>query len=135
MPISATAIRNATPRDTPYRLHNTGGMYLEISPKGGRWWRMAYRYGGKRKLLSLGVYPDVSLADARERRDEARKLLARGVDPSAARKSAKRAAKHQAANSFESVAREWYTKQSNVWVARHAADVLRRLEANLFADL
>ena len=83
MPLSAVAIRNAKPGTKPRRLYDSGGLYLEVAPAGGRWWRFAYRYGGKRKLLSLGVFPDVSLVDARERRDEARKLLASGVDPSA----------------------------------------------------
>jgi len=135
MPLSAVAIRNAKPGTKPRRLYDSGGLYLEVAPTGGRWWRFAYRYGGKRKLLSLGVFPDVSLVDARERRDEARKLLASGVDPSAHRKAEKRAAILRDANSFEAVGREWYGKQSAVWTARHADDVLRRLESNLFPEL
>jgi integrase len=114
---------------------DSGGLYLEVSPSGGRWWRFAYRFAGKRKLISLGVFPDVSLAQARDRRDEARKLLADGVDPSVQRKTAKREAAGEAANTFEAVAREWYAKQAKVWVSHHASDVLRRLEANLFPDL
>ena len=135
MPLSAVAIRNAKPGTKPRRLYDSGGLYLEVAPAGGRWWRFAYRYGGKRKLLSLGVFPDVSLVDARERRDEARRLLASGVDPSAHRKAEKRAAILRDANSFEAVGREWYGKQAAVWTARHANDVLRRLESNLFPDL
>lgn len=135
MPLTATAIRNAEPGRKPKRLHDSGGLYLEISPTGGRWWRFAYRFGGKRKLLSVGVLQDVSLAAARKRRDEARALLADGKDPSAERKAAKREAASRAANSFEAVAREWYEKQAHTWVATHAADVLRRLEANLFPEI
>ena len=135
MPLTATAIRNAKPGAKPQRLHDAAGLYLEIAPSGGRWWRFAYRLGGKRKLISLGVFPDVSLADARERREAARKLVASGVDPSAQRKAAKRDAEGRAANNFEVVAREWYAKQAKLWVPHHASDVLRRLEANLFPDL
>ena len=135
MPLTATAIRNAKPGKKPQRLHDAGGLYLEVAAAGGRWWRFAYRFGGKRKLISLGVFPAVSLADARDRRDDARKLLAGGVDPSAKRKAVKREAEGRSANSFEAVAREWYVKQAKVWVPHHASDVLRRLEANLFPDL
>ncbi len=135
MPLTATAIRNAKPGRKPKRLYDSGGLYLEISPVGGRWWRFAYRFGGKRKLLSVGVLQDVSLAAARKRRDEARALLADGVDPSAARKAAKRETAGRAANSFEGVAREWYGKQVHTWVPTHASDVLRRLEANLFPEI
>jgi integrase len=132
MALTATAIRNAKPGKKPKRLYDSAGLYLEISPTGGRWWRFAYRFAGKRKLLSLGVSNDVPLAIARKRRDEARVLLADGVDPSAARQAAKREASARVTNSFEAVAREWYSKQAHTWVASHAADILRRLESNLF---
>ena len=92
------------------------GMYLEVAPSGGKWWRFKYRIGGKEKRLSLGTYPDVALVDARERRDAARKLVAKGTDPSEQRKAEKRNAANKGANSFESVAREWYQKQTNTWV-------------------
>jgi integrase-like protein/Arm domain-containing DNA-binding protein len=116
-------------------MFDSGGMYPEIAPSGGKWWRLKYRHGGEEKRLSLGVYPDVALADARERRDAARRLIADGKDPSAERKAEKREAKGRAANSFEAVAREWYGKHSRMWVATHASDVLRRLEANLFPEI
>jgi integrase len=132
MPLTAVAIRNARPGRKPRRLYDSGGLYLEISPLGSRWWRFAYRFGGKRKLISLGVFQDVPLAMARERRDAARKLLAGGQDPSTQRQIEKRSAASDAANSFEAVAREWYGKQLHTWVPSHASDVLRRLEVNLF---
>lgn len=135
MPLTATAIRNAKPGKTARRLFDSGGLYLEVAPAGGRWWRLKYRIGGKEKRLSLGVYPAVSLADARERRDEARKLLAAGVDPSAQRQAEKREAAMRDVNTFEAVAREWHGKLSAKWTQGHADDVLRRLEANLFPDL
>ena len=135
MPLTATAIRNTKPADKPIRLFDGGGMYLEVSPAGGRWWRLKYRFVGKEKRLSLGVYPEVSLAEARSRREDARKLLAAGIDPSDQRKAAKRETEGREINSFEAVAREWYGKQAHVWVAHHASDVLRRLESNLFPEI
>ncbi len=131
MPLSDTAIRNAKPDTRPLRLYDSGGLYLEIAPSGGKWWRFAYRFGGKRKLISLGVYPDVPLAGrkvkgkriegARDKRDDARKLLAAGVDPSAKRQADKRDAAGRAANSFEVVAREWYARQATAWKPKHAS--------------
>jgi len=135
MPLTVTAIRNAKPGKKVLRLHDSGGLYLEIAPTGGRWWRFAYRFGGKRKLLSLGVLKDVPLPEARDRRDAARKLLASGIDPSDQRKAEKRATAGRAANSFEAVSREWYGKQAHAWVPTHASDVLRRLESNLFPEI
>lgn len=135
MPLTATAIRNAKPGQKPVRLYDSGGLYLEIAPAGGRWWRFAYRFHGKRKLISLGVFQDVPLAVARDRRDAVRKLLAEGKDPSAQRQTDKREAAGRTANSFEAVAREWYQKQVHTWVPSHASDVLRRLESNLFPEI
>jgi len=135
MTLSARAINNAKPGKKTRRMFDAQGLYLEVSPSGGRWWRLKYRVAGAEKRISLGTFPEVSLADARERRDAARKLLAQGLDPSAERKAERRAAELRDANSFEAVAREWYAKQARTWTARHANDVLRRLEANLFPDL
>ena len=136
MALTATAIRNAkAPTAKPVRMYDSKGLYLEITPKGGYWWRFAYRFDGKRKLISLGVLSEVSLAEARDRRDDARKLLANGKDPSAQRKAEKREAAGRAANSFEGVGREWYQKRAHTWVESHASDVLRRLETDLFEDL
>src|SRR5438445_2395386 len=103
-------IRNAKPTGKLYRLFDGRGLYLEVSASGGRWWRLKYRFAGKEKRLSLGVFPDVGLKDARERRDAARQLLARGIDPSVERKVQKAASVEREANSFETVAREWFAK-------------------------
>ena len=103
MPLTAIAIRNAK----PVRLYDSGGIYLEIAPTGSRWWRFAYRFGGKRKLISLGVFQDIPLAVAREWRDAVRKLLVDGKDPSAKRQADKREVTDRATNCFEAVAREW----------------------------
>lgn len=140
MPLTDPAVRNAKPgikptgepTENPYKIADAGGMYLEVYPNGSKYWRMKYRYAGKEKRLALGVYPEVTLKEARNRRDDARKLLAEGTDPSQAKQAEKRARKLSAANTFEGVAREWYSKQAHIWVKTHAADVLRRLEANAF---
>jgi len=111
MSLTATAIRNATPTDKTQRLFDGQGLYLEITPKGGKWWRFKYRFALKEKRISLGVYPEVSLAEAREARDEARRHIRAGKDPSAVRKTGKASAVAAAANTFEVVGREWLGKQ------------------------
>nr|WP_300156122.1 integrase arm-type DNA-binding domain-containing protein [Solidesulfovibrio sp.] len=106
-----------------------------MSPKGGKWWRLRYWISGRERLISLGTYPDISLKDARERRDEARKLIANGIDPGKARQDEKAAAEAQAAedaNTFEVVARDWHAKQVKAWSEGHAAKVLARMEQHLF---
>ena len=135
MALTDISIRNAKPAEKPRKLSDGGGLYLEVRPNGGRWWRLKYRIADKEKLLSLGVYPDVSLSLARERREEARKLLAQGIDPSAQRKAAKEAGKELAANSFERIAREWYEKNRPSWVASHGDKIIRRLELYVFPHI
>ena len=132
MPLTNTAIRNAKPSNKPVRLFDERGLYLEVSPTGGRWWRLKFRFEGKEKRLSLGVYPDVPLKDARDRRDTARKLLADGIDPSENRKAQKLARADSAANSFEVVAREWLSKYSAIWAANHGDRIIRRFESDIF---
>ncbi|MFM7255925.1 MAG: tyrosine-type recombinase/integrase, partial [Betaproteobacteria bacterium] len=121
-------VRGAKPQEKTARLYDERGLYLEISPAGGRWWRWKYRAGGKEKRLSLGVYPDVSLREARLKRDEARKVLAAGSDPGEERKQAKRAA----AATFEVVAREWIEIRRSGWAASHAERTESRLRRFLF---
>jgi len=135
MPLTDVKIRNAKPAARTQRLWDSGGLYLEISPAGGKLWRFKYRFAGKEKLLALGKWGEVSLAEARDARDTAKKALAQQLDPSTKRKEEKRAVAHRAANTFEAIAREWHKKQIAGWVPHHAADVLRRLEVNLFPDL
>lgn len=112
MPLSPVKIKNAKPGNKPYKLADERGMYLLVQPHGSRLWRLNYRHAGKRKTLAIGSYPELSLADARERRDKARKLLTDGADPSHAKQADKAAKRTAAANSFEAVAREWLGKQS-----------------------
>lgn len=135
MPLTDKAIRAATHAEKTIRLFDAGGLYLELAPNGGKWWRFKYRYANKEKRVSLGVYPEVSLKDARDRRDEYRKLLANRVDPSEQRKAAKVALAFRSENSFEAVAREWFAAFSKNWVKGHADKVLHRLEHNVFPTL
>jgi integrase len=111
MPLTDTAIRKAKPAEKPHRMADSGGLYLEVSPAGGKLWRWKYRFGGKEKRLALGAYPDTGLKDARDKRDAARKLLAEGTDPGEARKASKAAGEERAANSFAMIAAEWLALQ------------------------
>lgn len=135
MTLTDTALRNIKPDSKQYKLADTRGMYLLITPQGGKYWRLKYRYGGKEKTLALGVYPEVSLKEAREKRDKARKLLSEGNDPSQLKKQEKLKQRINSENSFEKVAREWHEHQILGWTGRHARSVIRRLELDLFPTL
>lgn len=138
MSLTDIKARNAKPCLKPdgtvtskaYRLTDGKGLYLEVAPSGGKWWRFKYRFGGKEKRLSLGVYPDVSLKQARDRRDEYRKQVAEGIDPSDIRKAEKISEAGQ--DSFEFVAREWHSKFSANWTKDHAARTLTRIQNDAF---
>jgi len=126
--LTNTAISTAKPKQKPYKLSDGGGLYLLVAPSGGRWWRLKFRVDAKEKSLSLGVFPDVSLKQARERRDQARRDLANGIDPSAKRRSER----DSTGNSFEALAREWFEKFSPNWVPGHSGKIIRRLELYIF---
>jgi integrase len=113
-------------------MFDAGGLYIEIAPSGGKWWRFKYRFGGKEKRLSLGVYPEVSLKVAQERREDVRRKLADGIDPAHARKAHAAIHAEQVANSFELVAREWFSKLEPTWVPAHSKRVILRLENDAF---
>lgn len=131
--LTDTTIKNAKPREKQYKLYDEKGLYVLVRPTGGKLFQQKYRdAAGKEKTLSHGQYPDVSLKEAREKRDEARKQIANGVDPGAHKKALKTARRVSAANSFEAVAREWYSKQVPTWAPGHAARVLGRLENDVF---
>jgi integrase len=135
MPLTDTAIRNAKPQLQPYKMTDGEGMHLYIVPSGSKYWRFQYRYAGKQKTLALGVYPDVNLADARDSRAQARKLLAAGNDPAETKKAAKRIIKLNSDNTFEAVALEWHEQRKHEWVPSHAESVRVRLEGHLFKKL
>jgi len=132
MPLTDIAIKSAKAGNKPAKIFDERGLFLLVTPAGGKWWRLRYRFNDKEKLLSLGVYPDVGLKDARARRDEARKLLANGVDPGEYRKVTKAAKVERTANSFESIAREWLTKYAPTWTSEHANRIIRRFERDVF---
>ena len=127
MPLTNLKVDKAKPKEKQYKLADERGMYLLIHPKGGKWWRLDYRFQGKRKTLSLGTVPDVSLKEARRKRDEARSILEDGADPSYYRASAKAFGE----DSFEAVAREWFEKFRGQWAQSHAVKILGRLEKDL----
>lgn len=132
MALTDIAVRSAKPEAKPRKLADERGLFLLVHPNGSKYWRLKYRFGGKEKLLALGVYPDISLADARQRRDEARKLLANDVDPGTLKQQAKRAIKENAVNSFEAIAREWFAKNLHTWAPSHAEKIISRLERDVF---
>jgi integrase len=136
VPLTDSKVRNAKPRPKEYKLYDGGGLYLLVSPRGGKYWRMKYRFGGKDKApLAFGIYPDVSLVDAREKRDTARRQIAKGIDPSAILKAQRAAKVAEAEGSFEAVAREWYAAKSPTWSASHAETVIGRLKLDVFPRL
>ncbi|MDN3577336.1 integrase arm-type DNA-binding domain-containing protein [Chitinimonas viridis] len=135
MALSDRQIRAAVPGEKPIKLADGQGLFLLLNPNGSRYWRLKYRIAGKEKLLSLGVYPETSLSEARKRRDEARQLIGTGIDPSQDRKDRKAAAIQATEYSFESVAREWHQRSSGKWSVDHAARILQRLEVELFPHL
>lgn len=129
MALTDIKVRTAKPTDKQYKLTDGNGMHLLVHPNGSRYWRLQYRYGGKQKMLALGVYPDVSLADARARRDDARKLLANGIDPGDKKKNDK--IEQEEARTFEQLAIEWHATNKK-WSEEHSRRVLKSLGDNLF---
>jgi integrase len=135
MTLSDVACRSIKPREKAFKMSDSLGLYLLITPTGARLWRMKYRFAGKEKTLSLGKYPFVTLQEAREGRDKARKLLAEGHDPSLVKQEQKRFAVVMATETFEALAREWFERHQIKWSKNHAGTVLRRLERDLFPEI
>lgn len=131
MPLNDVAVRQAKPRDKAWKLADEKGLYLLVQPTGGKLWRLDYRLDGKRKTLAIGRYPEVSLAAARKRRDQAREHIAEGTDPSASRKVEKQARAVAAANSFEVVSREWHQVRGKTWTETTRVKNLAMLENDL----
>lgn len=146
MALTDLEVKNAKVTGKPEKKSDGGGLFLLVQPdsvkindkkkeeivRGAKYWRLAYRFAGKQKTLALGVYPDVSLSDARERREEARKILANGADPSAVKKAQKAVVVALAENSFELVAREWFSKHAPNWKENHSSKIIARLEKDVF---
>ncbi len=135
MSLSDAKVRNAKPKPKPYKIADGEGLFMVVMPNGSKYWRMKYFFAGKEKLLAVGVYPDISLAKARERRAQAREAIAAGNDPGEVKKEAKRVAVFKNANVFEVVAREWYEKRRHEWADSSANAMLKRLEKHILPRL
>ena len=132
MPLNALKAKQAKPKERDYKISDEKGLYLLVKKTGAKYWRLKYRVAGKEKLLALGVYPVVSLKEARERRDETRIVLANGLDPSELKRTNKTARQRAAESSFKVVAQEWYEKQSPQWSQSHSNRVKAALERDLY---
>lgn len=135
MPLTDTTVRTAKAKDKQYKLSDSAGLYLLVKPTGKKYWRLKYYFAGKEKLLSIGVYPVVSLSEAREKSLLAKKQLANNIDPSEYKKEQKLKNSVNAENSFKNIAIEWHNNQKQGWTERHAVYVLRRIEADVFPAL
>lgn len=140
MALTDTAVKKAEGREKPYKMADSGGLYLYVAPSGLKSWRMKFKVGGQEKLLTFGPHPDVKLSEARERRDDTRRRLREGVDPSGARKRAEEAraagrAEQARLLTFEEAARRWWDMQRGRWTPVHRADVLTSLERDVFPSL
>ena len=131
-PLTDTDIRNAKPKSKPYKLFDGGGLFLLVTPTGGKLWRLKYLIGGKEKLLSVGVYPAVSLKDARQKREDAKVQIERGIDPCAHKRAVKSAVKAESENSYEVVAREWFDKHAPGWSESNREKILARQVNDIF---
>lgn len=135
MPLTDLQIRKAEPRAVAYKLSDGEGLYILIKPNKAKLWQMKYRYAGKEKTLSIGKYPYVTLAGAREKRSEAKKLLIEGIDPTAKKKENKLLLAYATRNTFKAVAQEWHDTKKDNWTPEHAERLWRRLELYAFPDL
>lgn len=131
VPLTDVQVRNAKPKEKDYKLPDGYGLYLLVTKTGGRLWRFNFIFDNKPNQLSLGTYPEITLAEARQRREDARKLLAHGISPGEARKAEKQS-QTQETETFEAIALEWYNRQVPVWAATHAATVIARLKRDVF---
>ena len=135
MPLTDVKLKNAKPTANPYKLADSGGLYIQIHPGGGKRWRYKYRVFGREKTLSFGTYPEVGLAEARELHMEARKKLLAGEDPGEVKKTAKRLARLNNETNYEAIAREWHEQRKHTWTPGYAASAMKRLENHMFPEL
>jgi integrase len=132
MPLTDIKVRAAKAKEKAYKLSDSGGLFLLINPAGSKYWRLKYRSHGKEKLLAIGVYPEISLAEAREKRDQAKKQIANGIDPGDFKKTSKYIIRKSEEGSLEYIAREWHIKNKHRWSPNHGALIIRRLELYIF---
>lgn len=132
MPLTDLKIKHLKPETKTVRYSDGRGLYLEISPTGGKWWRFKYRFGGKEKRISLGVYPDINLKDARLRCEDAKRKIKEGIDPSLERQSQRACRTVSAENSFEAIAREWFSHREKEIAGNHSGRIFSRLERDVF---
>ena len=132
VPLTDIQVNKAKPKDKDYNIYDGGGLFLLVTTTGGKLWRFKYRFNGKERRVAFGSYPEISLADARKRREEARRLVANDIDPGEVKKAQKQAGEDRAANSFEVIAREWYSRFQNQWTPGHAVKLLSRMEREIF---
>jgi integrase len=135
MPLTVLEVQKAKPKEKPYKLGDGGGLYLLVKPNGGKYWRVKYHFAGKERVLALGVFPDISLADARKRREEAKMSKQNGVDPFEVKQEQKRGFLAIHENTFEKVAREWHEVKSGRWSPYYAKQVMQRLENDIFPKI
>ncbi|WP_374949575.1 tyrosine-type recombinase/integrase [Mucilaginibacter sp.] len=132
MPLTYLQCENAKPQSKPYKLSDGGGLYLQVMPKGNRYWQYRYQFNGKQRCISLGVYPGVSLAGARSALLSAKDNVKLNIDPKLKRSAEKQTARYQSAQNFKAIATEWHEQNKDSWTLRHANYVLRRLELHTF---
>ncbi|MBD2803906.1 tyrosine-type recombinase/integrase [Xenorhabdus sp. ZM] len=132
MKLTARQVETVKPQDKDFKLSDGGGLYLLIKTNGSKYWRLKYRIAGKEKLLAIGTFPLVTLAEARKKRDEAKKLIAEGIDPNQDKKQKKLAAKGEINNTFESIAREWYEQRKDRWSVGYRTDMMSAFENDVF---
>ncbi len=132
MTLTARQVETAKPKEKSYKLFDGGGLYLEVTAKGSRYWRMKYRFGGKEKRLAFGVFPTVTLAEAREMRNQTKKVLAAGGDPGEVKKEEKAIQKLSTGNTFEAIAREWHTSKADRWSLRYRDEIIDTFEKDIF---
>lgn len=137
MPLTDPKVRQSKARNKPYKLSDGNGLYLQVQPSGSKYWRLAYRFAEKQKTLAIGIYPEITLANARKKRDDAKSYLSKGIDPSnlMSKKVRKRAEVENLENSFESIAREWHEQQKGGWSKNHWDRVIVSLEKEAFPDI
>ena len=135
MKLTFMMVKNAKPKNKPYKLSDGGGLHLYVKPNGSRLWRFRYRFDEKEKTLSIGPFPLISLLEAREARDDAKRLLLEGIDPMVEKKKKKLTSIQNYQNTFKFVALDWYDNRKHIWSKRYADEVMKRLEADIFPEI